>query len=1290
LFDEPIPPGEQQCLSVTALCRSPGVAGVAVYAGISADAKPDCFPVIWDTGASLSISHEAGDFVSEVRPPPTPLVLKGLAKGLNIVGVGTVEWLVSSQDGTPRLLCLDAYLVPSAGQRLLCPQSYIQQQQRLLPSDPGKFVVDCDGMSLVGAGGNTVHVPFQTSNNLPLCLAWLPSGSPSLVAELNLCVTDAQNQNLSLAQKELLRWHYRLGHLHFESIRRLLRTGALSQSAKVRALHRSAANCDLPKCASCQFGKAKRRPSPGKAQTIVPAHDGSIKKEHLSPGQQVSVDHFICSAKGRLYSSKGKTTDDRMFSGGCLFVDHASSLVHVEHQVSLTSHETLQAKHRFETMTRDLGVTPQSYLSDNSTAFTNSEFTAELRIFRQVQRFAGVGAHHHNGVAERNIQTIMAMARTMMLHAAIRWPEVADPSLWPMAVDYAVYLHNHLPTVSTGLAPIDVFTGSKWPMHKCNDLHVWGSPTYVLDPTLQDGKKLPRWKPRSRRAVFVGFSPKHATTIPLVVNLVSGAISPQFHCVFDDWFSTVFSDPDRIPDFEQSPWTNLFSESRFQYPFDANDGAPPPLEEQWHDEFAERTASAARELIVRDAQDAALSGANAAPPLSLEPVPSGPSSAGLPISQPPEPLSAPLPTVPRVRFSPDIVAPPAQRELDPAPLAVPLVPASEPPSPQQREQSPAPPIVRRSSRSTLGKSSERFADLEWHLAQTDVSWYPSTFHPEFSTAALILEDDLGLIPDRSDADSYFSAFVASRSDPDTLTFDEAMRDADCDGFRTAMGVEITSLEREGTWTEVPKQEALDKAERILPGTWAFKRKRHPEGYVTRLKARYCVRGDLQPAVPDTFAPVVMWSTVRLLMVFTLMFELETRCIDFSNAFVQAKLDQPIYIHTPRGFRSGGGPDTCLRLNKSLYGISQAPRLWFEHLKAHLLKRGFSQSRLDPCLFYSATVTLVVYVDDVICASKDSAAIQTVLTSLKSEFTLTEEGELATFLGISVDRNRNDKSFTLTQTGLIDRIIAATGMTDCRGNRTPATQKPLVKDLDGEPMDETWNYRSVVGMLLYLSNNSRPDVAFAVHQCARFSHAPRKSHATAVKTIIRYLSATRDKGMVMRPTGNLKIDCYCDADFAGLWGREEPTDASCAKSRTGFIIMIGGVPLLWGSKLQTTIALSTMEAETNALCHSMRELLPIREIVKEMAYSMGFKPEFDAVTYSTVFEDNNGTLGLANMPRITPRSKHFAVKLYFFRHHVASGEIRIVRVDTDKQLADTFTKSLSPDQFEALRLSIQGW
>ncbi len=99
----------------------------------------------------------------------------------------------------------------------------------------------------------------------------------------------------------------------------------------------------------------------------------------------------------------------------------------------------------------------------------------------QALRFAGVGAHHQNGNAERAIQTIMSVARTMMLHAAIHWPDVADTALWPMAVAHAVCLHNHVPNPTTGLAPSDVFTKSRWEQRKFHDVHVWGCPVYVLD-----------------------------------------------------------------------------------------------------------------------------------------------------------------------------------------------------------------------------------------------------------------------------------------------------------------------------------------------------------------------------------------------------------------------------------------------------------------------------------------------------------------------------------------------------------------------------------------------------------------------------------------------------------------------------------------------------------------------------------------------------------------------------------------------------------------------------------------
>ena len=119
---------------------------------------------------------------------------------------------------------------------------------------------------------------------------------------------------------------------------------------------------------------------------------------------------------------------------------------------------TIQAKTQYEAMCRDHGVIPQKYLSDNGPAFTSQEFTNHLTEFRQVNRFAGVGAHHHNGVAERSIQTIMSISRAMLIHAAIHWPNMSDTKLWPMAVQQACFIWNKMPSISTGLSPSDIFT----------------------------------------------------------------------------------------------------------------------------------------------------------------------------------------------------------------------------------------------------------------------------------------------------------------------------------------------------------------------------------------------------------------------------------------------------------------------------------------------------------------------------------------------------------------------------------------------------------------------------------------------------------------------------------------------------------------------------------------------------------------------------------------------------------------------------------------------------------------
>ena len=199
-----------------------------------------------------------------------------------------------------------------------------------------------------------------------------------------------------------------------------MQSGVQAHSEATRRLHTAA--CKVihpPKCAACLYGKQHRRPSPGQQTTIIRDRAGILKDGHLQPGQQISVNHFLCSTKGRLLTSKGKTPETEMYVGGCLFIDHASNYVHVEFQQHLTSHQTLEAKEKFELACRDFGVVPVSYLMDNAKCFTSAEFKAKLSTFEQISRFAGVGAHHHNGNAERAIQTIMSIARTMMLHAAI-------------------------------------------------------------------------------------------------------------------------------------------------------------------------------------------------------------------------------------------------------------------------------------------------------------------------------------------------------------------------------------------------------------------------------------------------------------------------------------------------------------------------------------------------------------------------------------------------------------------------------------------------------------------------------------------------------------------------------------------------------------------------------------------------------------------------------------------------------------------------------------------------------
>jgi len=251
---------------------------------------------------------------------------------------------------------------------------------------------------------------------------------------------------------------------------------------------------------------------------------------------------------------------------------------------------------------------------------------------------------------------------------------------------------------------------------------------------------------------------------------------------------------------------------------------------------------------------------------------------------------------------------------------------------------------------------------------------------------------------------------------------------------------------------------------------------------------------------------------------------------------------------------------------------------------------------------------------------------------------------------------------------------------------------LHRDLDGAPFSERWDYRSVIGKLNFLEKSTRPGISYAVHQSARFMSEPRDSHAAqAIKQIVRYVLATSDKGLILQPE-NISIECYADADFSGNWEPETAMiDPSTARSRSAFTITFAGCPLVWTSKLQNEIALSSSaEAEFICLSQALREVIPLIKLFKEIE-SHGIQYKFQSpIVYCKLFEDSSAALEIARVLKMRPRTKHINIKYHHFREYVKKGIIKVLPISTDDQLADIDTKPLPFSTFVKSRELLMKW
>jgi hypothetical protein len=579
------------------------------------------------------------------------------------------------------------------------------------------------------------------------------------------------------------------------------------------------------------------------------------------------------------------------------------------------------------------------------------------------------------------------------------------------------------------------------------------------------------------------------------------------------------------------------------------------------------------------------------------------------------------------------------------------------------------------------QSKHGLAANVYEALSTDLTSHPVTTPSEDSASA------------RTILDYVFSASVdVSSSSPvptadnkiDILTQSQMFKALDSAKFIQCQAEEVQTLYDLDIMDAQPI-DTLPPHAKLLSSIWSYRRKRLPNGILSKYKSRLCVNGKEKQFGRDyweTYAPVAAWSSIHLLLYLSMVLNLHTRQVDYMSAFPQADLDVPVYMKVPQGWYVGlegkllqhkdpqhNDTSHYIRLKKNLYGCKQAARNWFKLLAKGLNQEGFTQSKTDSCLFLRYDCIIVVYVDDCLFFSPFATVIDKVIVSLSKTFKLKDEGNVSAFLGVQIAKDSKTKSISLTQPSLIEQIIRDVGITQfSKGKETPV-DGILYPDPDGPPRAETWNYDSVIGKLNYLANNTRPDISMVVHQCARFCTQPMALHEFAVKQIARYLLATKDKGFLLKPTNRFTLDMYIDADFAGRWHKEYSHLCDNNLSRTGYVVTFCGCPVSWASKLQSEIALSTTESEYIALSSAIRELLPLRRVLNDiLQYTFIHLPSTtnDTISSSTfhsvlppsqIFEDNNAYIVLATSEgNFKPRTKHISLKFHHFKDQIVNGTL----------------------------------
>ncbi|CAI5979819.1 unnamed protein product [Closterium sp. NIES-65] len=478
-----------------------------------------------------------------------------------------------------------------------------------------------------------------------------------------------------------------------------------------------------------------------------------------------------------------------------------------------------------------------------------------------------------------------------------------------------------------------------------------------------------------------------------------------------------------------------------------------------------------------------------------------------------------------------------------------------------------------------------------------------------------------------------SVLLAPKGDPNALdiptprSYAEAVEGPYSSQWQAAMDAEMASWKSTGTYVDaVPPPGA-----NIVSGMWIFRVKR-PPGSPPVFKAQYVARGFSQRQGVDyfqTFSPTPKMTTLRVLLHIAAQRDYELHSLDFSTAFLQGSLHEEIWMRRPPGFTGTFPPGTQWSLRRPVYGLRQAPREWHDTLRTTLAALGFAPSTADPSLFLRTDTSLppfyiLVYVDDLVFATADTAGLAYVKSELLKRHTCTDLGELRSYLGLQITRDRARRTITLTQSHMVQQVLQRFGFTYSSPQATPLSTRHSLSAL---PSDES----------------------------------VESKHMAAAKRVLRYLCSTSGMGLVLGGRSPVVLTGHTDASWAD--------DQATQRSSQGYTFSLGSGSVSWRSTRSSSVLSSSCEAEIYAGAMAAQELRWLTYLLTDL----GEPPRSPPVLYV----DNKAMLAFCREQRLEHRTKHIALRYFLARELQQRGQLRLAYVASEANTADVFTKALAP-------------